>query len=111
MQFIQEDKRRIWTITVHEIENRKKESEMKEKYKLYYQQLGLNIAYYRKLRRMTQLDLAEFTDMSRTHISNIEAPNMKTSLSLDSLFTIAEVLQVAPKELLDFRIDLEDAKK
>ncbi len=84
---------------------------MNTKYELYYQQLGLNIAYYRKLRHMTQLDLAEFADMSRTHISNIEAPNMKTSLSLDSLFAIAEILQVAPKDLLDFRIGLEDEKK
>ena len=44
-------------------------------------QIGLNIAYYRKLRGMSQMALAEATDLSRTHISNIEAPNMKTSLS------------------------------
>ena len=91
--------------------NIERSSMMNSKYELYYQQLGLNIAYYRKLRHMTQLDLAEFTDMSRTHISNIGAPNMKTGLSLDSLFTISEVLQVAPKDLLDFRIDPKDSKK
>ena len=66
-------------------------------------QIGLNIAYYRKLRGMSQMALAEATDLSRTHISNIEAPNMKTSLSLESLFDIAGVLQVAPRALLDFR--------
>ena len=65
--------------------------------------IGLNIAYYRKLRGMSQMALAEATDLSRTHISNIEAPNMKTSLSLESLFDIAGVLQVAPRALLDFR--------
>ena len=69
----------------------------------YYRQIGLNIAYYRKLRGMSQMALAEATDLSRTHISNIEAPNMKTSLSLESLFDIAGVLQVAPRALLDFR--------
>ena len=69
------------------------------RYEKYYRQIGLNIAYYRKLRGMSQMALAEATDLSRTHISNIEAPNMKTSLSLESLF----VLQVAPRALLDFR--------
>ena len=78
---------------------------MKPQYESYYKQLGLNIAYYRKLRNLTQLDLAEFTDLSRTHISNIEAPNMKTSVSLDTLFRIAEILQIPAKDLLDFRFE------
>ena len=69
-----------------------------------YTEIGYNIAYYRKLRGLTQLDLAEFTDLSRTHISNIEAPNVKTRISLDTLFSIAEVLQISPKDLLDFRL-------
>ena len=68
------------------------------RYEKYYRQIGLNIAYYRKLRGMSQMALAEATDLSRTHISNI-----KTSLSLESLFDIAGVLQVAPRALLDFR--------
>lgn len=64
------------------------------RYEKYYRQIGLNIAYYRKLRGMSQMALAEATDLSRTHISNIEAPNMKTSLSLESLFDIAGVLRL-----------------
>lgn len=32
--------------------------------------LGLTIAYYRKLRGLTQAELAEATNLSRTHISN-----------------------------------------
>lgn len=76
---------------------------MKQKYSLYYKQLGLNIAYYRKIRNLSQLDLAEKTNLSRTHISNIEAPNMITSLSLDSLFDIAAVLEISPDLLLDFK--------
>ena len=82
---------------------------MKSQYELYYKQLGLNIAYYRKLRNLTQMDLAEFTDLSRTHISNIEAPNMKTHISLDTIFSIADVLQISAKDLLDFRV--KDEKK
>lgn len=65
--------------------------------------LGLAIAYYRKLRGLTQAELAEATNLSRTHISNIEAPNGKTSISLNKLFDIAEVLEVPVKDLFDFR--------
>ena len=65
--------------------------------------LGLTIAYYRKLRGLTQAELAEATNLSRTHISNIEAPNGKTSISLNKLFDIAEVLEVPMKDLFDFR--------
>lgn len=65
--------------------------------------LGLSIAYYRKLRGLTQAELAEATNLSRTHISNIEAPNGKTSISLNKLFDIADVLEVPVKDLFDFR--------
>lgn len=68
--------------------------------------LGLTIAYYRKLRGLTQAELAELaeaTNLSRTHISNIEAPNGKTSISLNKLFDIADVLEVPVKDLFDFR--------
>lgn len=65
--------------------------------------LGLTIAYYRKLRGLTQAELAEATNLSRTHISDIEAPNGKTSISLNKLFDIADVLEVPVKDLFDFR--------
>lgn len=65
--------------------------------------LGLTIAYYRKLRGLTQAELAVATNLSRTHISNIEAPNGKTSISLNKLFDIADVLEVPVKDLFDFR--------
>lgn len=65
--------------------------------------LGLTIAYYRKLRGLTQAELAEATNLSRTHISNIEAPNGETSISLNKLFDIADVLEVPVKDLFDFR--------
>lgn len=68
-----------------------------------YRELGLTIAYYRKLRGMTQLQLAETVNLSRTHISTLEAPNMPTSLSLEKLFDIADALNVPVKSLFDFR--------
>ena len=66
-------------------------------------QLGLSIAYYRKLKGLSQDELAEAIGMSRTHISNIEAPNMTTSISLETLFVIAEILDVEPAQLLELR--------
>ena len=77
---------------------------MSEKHKSEYRQLGLTIAYYRKLKGFTQLELAEKVNISRTHISNLEAPNMEKSLSLDILFDIADALDVPVKNLFDFRV-------
>lgn len=75
---------------------------MDEKRKQEYKMIGLNIAYYRKLKGITQLQLAEQINISRTHMSNIEAPNMPTSISLDTLFDIADTLEVSVASLLDF---------
>jgi len=67
-----------------------------------YKMIGLNIAYHRKLKGLTQMQLAEHINISRTHMSNIEAPNMPTSISLDTLMDIADVLDIPVKNLLDF---------
>ena len=64
-----------------------------------YCRIGLNIAYQRKLKKLTQIQLAERVGISRTHMSNIEAPNMVTPISLEVLFNIADALEI-PVELL-----------
>lgn len=76
---------------------------MKEKRIRQFRELGLTISYYRKLKGLTQADLAQNVGLSRTHISNIEAPQVKTSISLESLFDIADALDVPVKDLFDFR--------
>ena len=68
-----------------------------------YLQLGLNIAYYRKLKRFTQIRLAEAVGISRTHMSNIEAPRVEKSISLNVLFDISEILGIEPSKLLEIR--------
>lgn len=73
------------------------------KHEQEYQKIGLNIAYYRKLRKLSQIQLAEAVGISRTHISNIEAPNMPTSLSLETLMDIADALEIPAELLLSFR--------
>lgn len=65
--------------------------------------LGLTIAFYRRARGLTQSELAEAVQISRTHMSNIEAPNSHTSLSLNKLMDIAEALEIPLKLLFDFK--------
>jgi len=65
-------------------------------------QLGLKIAFYRKMRKLTQEQLAEKIDMSVGFLSQVEAPNMITPISMDTLFVIADVLKVAPHKFLEF---------
>ena len=62
-----------------------------------YRNLGLNIAYYRKLRGLSQERLAELTDISRTHMSRIGTADC--AVSLDVVFTIADALRVEPYKL------------
>ena len=66
-----------------------------------YKKLGLNIAYYRKDRGYTQLQLAELIDVDRSHMSAIELAT--TGVSLDVIFKICDVLKVDVKSLFDFR--------
>ena len=67
-----------------------------------YSRIGLNIAYQRKLKKFTQLQLAELIGISRTHMSNIEAPNMVTPISLEVLFNIADALEIPVDILFKF---------
>lgn len=76
---------------------------MDEKRLRQFRELWLTISYYRRLKGLTQTQLADLVGLSRTHISNIEAPKVRTSLSLDSLFDIADALDVQVKELFNFR--------
>ena len=73
---------------------------MKTDFSEEYKTIGLNIAYYRKLRGFTQMQLAEKINISRTHLSNIEAPGVHTSVSLEVLFQIADVLEIPVDRLL-----------
>lgn len=63
-----------------------------------FRMVGLNIAYYRKLRGLSQLQLAEKIDTSRTHMSRIETA--ECGISLDLLFNISEALDISPDMFL-----------
>ena len=74
---------------------------MKQKYKPLYEKFGLNVVYYRKRKKLTQLQLAELVDMDRSHISAIELGNV--GVSFDVIFKMCDVLDIEPKNLFDFR--------
>lgn len=66
-----------------------------------YKCLGLNIAYFRKERGLSQSQLAELVNISRTHMSRIETADC--AVSLDVVFNICDALNISPYKLFDFR--------
>ena len=64
-------------------------------------QLGIAIAALRKMRGMSQEQLAEKSGVSRSHISAIEAPGMVRPFSLEVFFNIADALEIDPADLID----------
>lgn len=75
---------------------------MKAIHERKYLQVGLKIAYYRKLRGLTQEQLAERIDRTPAFIGHVEAPNISKTVSLDTLFDIASVLDVPAYKFLMF---------
>ncbi len=76
---------------------------MNKKHMEIYKKLRFNITYERKMQGLSQLRLAEKVGISRTHMSNIEAPNGDTLPSLDVLIDIADALGVPLARLFNFR--------
>lgn len=66
-----------------------------------YRLLGLNISYYRKLRGLSQMQLADAIGISRTHMSRVE--NNDSAVSLDVVFRIARVLEIPVSRLFEVR--------
>lgn len=64
-------------------------------------QLGIAIAALRKMRGMSQDQLAEKAGISRSHLSAIEAPNMVRAFSMEAFYNIADALEVDPAELIN----------
>ncbi len=64
-------------------------------------QIGITIGTIRRLRGLSQEVLAEKAGISRTQLSNIEAPGMAYSFSLDAFFNLADALEVDPADLIN----------
>lgn len=68
-----------------------------EKYKI----LGLKIAYYRKKAGYTQETFAERVGKSVNFIAQVEGTGTIRGVSLETLFKIADVLQIPASKLLE----------
>ena len=53
------------------------------------------------MRKITQYQLAEKANISRSHLSAIEAPGMVRAFSLEAFFNIADALNVDSGELIN----------
>ena len=66
-----------------------------------YIQLGIAISTLRKMRGLSQEQLAERANVSRSHISSIEAPGIARPFSLEVFFNIADSLEIDPADLIN----------
>lgn len=60
----------------------------------YYQIIRLNIRKFRKLRGLSQQDLADMTDISREYICDVENESRKKHISIALLGRIAHALEI-----------------
>lgn len=58
-------------------------------------QIGLRIAYFRKMRKLTQAELANRVHMNKSYLSQIECGLERKSLSLPLLIDIADKLNIS----------------
>lgn len=72
-------------------------TEYPEKYKI----LGLKIAYYRKKAGYTQEVFAEKINRSVNFLAQVEGTGTTRGVSLETLFKMAEVLQIPVSKLLE----------
>jgi transcriptional regulator with XRE-family HTH domain len=67
---------------------------MGSKHSEKYKKIGQKIKYYRKLKGLSQEELAFRISISKSYLSKIEAPNCDKPFSLEVLFDIADALDV-----------------
>jgi transcriptional regulator with XRE-family HTH domain len=63
--------------------------------------LGLNIGLLRKMKGLTQDQLAEKAGISRSFLSTIEAPSLVQSFSIDILYNLSDALDIDPGDLIN----------
>ena len=74
------------------------------------QYLGMRIAYFRKLRNMTQAELADKVHINKNYLSHIESGSANKVISLPLLIKIAHALDIELSVLCDLD-DLTNSRK
>ncbi len=82
----------------------------REKREDVYELISYNIRKYRKMKGLTQYELAERTHYSHEFIRRVEAPHSKKFFSIDTISNIADALEIDLKKLLD-KVDKDELMK
>ncbi len=74
---------------------------METHYREQYIRFGLKVQYYRKLQGLTQEAFADKIGKSWSFVAKIESPTRVFGVSMETLFKIAEALEVPVSKLFD----------
>lgn len=75
---------------------------MEDEFSLYFKKMGLKVSYYRKVMGLTQEQFAEKVGVDTSFIGKIEGPNIDKRITLNTLFRLAQALDIPPYKLLYF---------
>ena len=74
---------------------------METQYREQYIRFGLKVQYYRKLEGLTQEAFADKIGKSWSFVAKIESPTRVFGVSMETLFKIAEALEVPVSKLFE----------
>lgn len=74
---------------------------METGYREEFIRFGLKVQYYRKLRGLTQEAFAEKIGKSWSFVAKIESPTRVFGVSMETMFRIAEVLEIPVSKLFE----------
>ena len=74
---------------------------METKYREQFTKFGLKVQYFRKLRGLTQEAFADEIGKSWSFVAKVESPTRPFGVSMDTMFRIAEVLEVPVSKLFE----------
>ena len=74
---------------------------METEYREQFIKFGLKVQYYRKLRGMTQEAFADEIGKSWSFVAKIESPTRPFGVSMETMFKIAEVLNIPVSKLFE----------
>ncbi|NBI68104.1 XRE family transcriptional regulator [Pseudoflavonifractor sp. 60] len=74
---------------------------METQYREQYIRFGLKVQYYRKLQGLTQEAFADKIGKSWSFVAKIESPTRVFGVSMETLFKIAEALEVPASKLFE----------
>lgn len=69
---------------------------------IIFRQIGAKIAYYRSLRNLTQIQLANLVNISESTLSRLERGKYNSNISVSILLDISKALKIEVAELLTF---------